>query len=256
VLVAAAAAGGVAVFGSSARKSIVSACTTAASAGSAPFRLTPEQGQNASIIAAVALKMGLPDHAVTVALATALQESGLRNLPYGDSDSVGLFQQRPSQGWGTRVQILDQVYATTAFYQRLAQVPGWQTMAVTQAAQTVQQSAAPSAYAYWEEEARAWAVSLTGEVPAGLTCRLAAFTGPAPDPSAVSTAASSEMGSGVLTGALGSKEGWQVASWVVAHAWEYHIQRVGFGSWVWTLAAGRWSESSPSSGGSGFVTYR
>jgi cell wall-associated NlpC family hydrolase len=90
-----------------------------------------------------------------VALATALQESGLRNLTYGDRDSLGLFQQRPSQGWGTASEILDSVHASTSFYSALEKVSGWQSMTVTQAAQAVQQSGFPDAYAKWEPLATA-----------------------------------------------------------------------------------------------------
>ena len=129
------------------------------------------QAANAATVAAVGKRAGLPDHAVTVALAAALQESHLRNLPYGDRDSVGLFQQRPSQGWGPRADLLDPVYAAGAFYDRLRKVPGWPTLSVAVAAQRVQRSALGSAYAQWEAEARALARSLTGEVAAGLSCR-------------------------------------------------------------------------------------
>ncbi len=94
--------------------------------------------------------MGAPPRASLVALATAMQESTLHNLDYGDRDSLGLFQQRPSQGWGTPAQVTDPVHATTIFLQRLLAVPGWETMPVTVAAQTVQRSAFPQAYAKWE----------------------------------------------------------------------------------------------------------
>ena len=79
-----------------------------------------------------------------------MQESTLKNLNYGDRDSLGLFQQRPSQGWGTPAQVTDPIYSTTIFLDRLLQVPGWETMPVTVAAQTVQRSAFPNAYAKWE----------------------------------------------------------------------------------------------------------
>ncbi|MFL6053788.1 MAG: hypothetical protein ACJ72W_12870 [Actinoallomurus sp.] len=105
----------------------------------------------------------MPDHAVTVALATAMQESRLKDLPGGDRDSAGLFQQRPSQGWGTHAQIVDPVHAATAFYQRLKTLPGWKQLSVTEAAQDVQHSATPDAYAQWEPQARAIASALTGE---------------------------------------------------------------------------------------------
>ncbi|NYI03446.1 cell wall-associated NlpC family hydrolase [Allostreptomyces psammosilenae] len=83
-------------------------------------------------------------------MATALQESSLRNLSYGDRDSLGLFQQRPSQGWGTAEQIQDPVYASTKFYEGLLAVDGWESMTLTQAAQAVQRSDFPDAYAKWE----------------------------------------------------------------------------------------------------------
>jgi hypothetical protein len=137
------------------------------------YALDPPQAQNASIIAAVAARKSLADHAVTVALAAALQESNLANLDHGDLDSVGLFQQRPSQGWGTKTQLMDPAYAAGAFFDRLATVAGWQSLAVGDVAQAVQLSARPNAYAPWEPEARAVARALTGEIPAGLTCQLA-----------------------------------------------------------------------------------
>jgi len=94
--------------------------------------------------------MGVPPRAWQVALATAMQESTLRNLNYGDRDSLGLFQQRPSQGWGTPAQVTDPVYATKIFIDRLTKVPGWEQLPVTVAAQIVQRSAFPEAYAKWE----------------------------------------------------------------------------------------------------------
>ncbi|HEY8982435.1 MAG TPA: C40 family peptidase [Streptomyces sp.] len=114
-----------------------------------------EQVPNAKVIVATGAAMGIPVRGQVVALATALQESGLRNLPYGDRDSVGLFQQRPSQGWGTVQQILDPTYAATKFYAALRKVPGWESMTVAQAAQATQHSAFPDAYAKWESLATA-----------------------------------------------------------------------------------------------------
>lgn len=143
-------------------------CT--ATIGDQSYRLSVAQADNAKTIAAVGLGEGLPHHAVTIALAAALQESKLQNLPGGDRDSVGLFQQRPSQGWGTTTQLQDPRYAAVAFYRGLARVPGWSTMAVTEAAQRVQRSATPQAYAMWEAEARVLARILTREVPGTLVC--------------------------------------------------------------------------------------
>ncbi|GGJ75198.1 hypothetical protein GCM10010123_01470 [Pilimelia anulata] len=120
-------------------------------AGPSPVNLTAIQRGNARIIYIVGTRLGLPHRGGVVAIATALQESTLRNLTVAvDHDSLGLFQQRPSQGWGTPAQLVDPVYASTAFYQRLIQVPAWEHLTITQAAQAVQRSAFPDAYAKWE----------------------------------------------------------------------------------------------------------
>src|SRR5882672_9771624 len=150
---------------------IVPSCR--ASAAGSTYTLDVDQAANSTTIAAVGKRLGLPDHAVTVALAAALQESQLRNLRYGDRDSLGLFQQRPSQGWGTPAQLLDPQYSAAAFFKALAQVPGWEARSVTSAAQAVQRSGAPGAYATWVPLARRLAIATTGEVPAGLTCQFA-----------------------------------------------------------------------------------
>jgi hypothetical protein len=225
------------------------ACTVTSTATDGSYSITPTQAQNAAIIAAVALRMGLPDHAVTVALATSLQESQLLNLPYGDQDSLGLFQQRPSQGWGTSTQVMDPNYAASAFYDHLAQLSGWQTMPVTEAAQLVQHSATPDAYATWDTEARSLARALTGEVPTGLTCHLDGFNGSAPPSSALLQAAVTEMGSQLIGVPVSTKVGWQVASWAVAHADNYHLNSVSFDDWRWTVASGTWASVSGSGGG-------
>jgi peptidoglycan DL-endopeptidase CwlO len=113
--------------------------------------LSDEQRGNAAIIIQVGQKLGLAPYGQQIAVATAMQESRLRNLDHGDRDSVGLFQQRPSMGWGTREQILDPRYASTMFYNRLREVPGWQEMPLWQAAQSVQRSAFPQAYQQWAQ---------------------------------------------------------------------------------------------------------
>ncbi|MFE3737797.1 C40 family peptidase [Streptomyces sp. NPDC059134] len=114
-----------------------------------------DQVPNAKTIQATGVAMNIPPRGQVVALATALQESGLRNLTYGDRDSLGLFQQRPSQGWGTANEILDPVHSSTKFYEGLQKVSGWQSLSVTQAAQAVQRSGFPEAYAKWEPLATA-----------------------------------------------------------------------------------------------------
>jgi hypothetical protein len=129
-----------------------------------------EQSANAALIAAISVQRGMPARAATIALATAYQESDLRNLEYGDRDSVGLFQQRPSQGWGTRQQILDPTYSINAFYDALERIDSYPSMPVTEAAQEVQRSGFPDAYAEHEPDARVLASALTGNSRAAFWC--------------------------------------------------------------------------------------
>jgi hypothetical protein len=159
---------GVAAFAVTRVIQVVPTCT--ATIGTETYRIDREQAASARTIAEVATQVGMPHHAVTVALAAALQESKLHNISHGDRDSVGLFQQRPSQGWGNPTQLTTPSYAAAAFYRALTRVDGWDTMSVTHAAQHVQRSAAPGAYAKWEPEARVIARILTGEVPDRLVC--------------------------------------------------------------------------------------
>jgi cell wall-associated NlpC family hydrolase len=136
--------------------------------GDTAATLTAEQRQNAATIIDVAKQVGAPPRAWLVALATAKQESDLRNINYGDRDSLGLFQQRPSQGWGSPAQVLDPVYSTSTFLDRLLKVPNWERLPVTVAAQTVQRSAFPDAYAKWEGLAADLVAQLAGvNDPAG-----------------------------------------------------------------------------------------
>ena len=221
----------------------ISLCTVPSGPGGVAFTLSPDQAQNAAIVAAVGVKRGLPDHAVTVALAAALQESNLLNLPYGDRDSLGLFQQRPSQGWGTAAQILDPAYAASAFYARLVEVPGWESLPVTDAAQLVQSSADPGAYAQWKPEAQSLAIAITGERPAALSCQLGAFGGAKPDAGALAAAATAELGPGALSNPPTTKAGWQAAIWAVAHAYNYHLTSVSYDGlqWTWGSMSTDWS---------------
>lgn len=117
--------------------------------------LTAAQVANARLIYDTAAGRRLPQRAAVVGIATAMQESRLRNVPYGTEDSLGLFQQRPSRGWGTPREVMTPSYAAAAFYDRLVRVPGWQSLPLTVAAQDVQQSAYPGAYAEWEPLAAA-----------------------------------------------------------------------------------------------------
>ena len=135
-------------------------------------RLEPEQAENAALMAAISVQRGLPARAATIAIATAYQESKLYNIDYGDRDSLGLFQQRPSQGWGTPQQVTDPTYAINAFYDALARVDGFETMRVTVAAQEVQRSGYPEAYADHEADARVLASALTGQSWRAFECTM------------------------------------------------------------------------------------
>jgi LysM repeat protein len=134
-------------------------------------RLTDEMAGNARLIISVGREAGASDAALVVALAAAAQESGLRNVDFGDRDSLGLFQQRPSSGWGTQEQVMDPHRAARAFFggpvnpnrgitRGLLDIPGWEAMSVTQAAQAVQISGHPDLYAKWEASARSWLAQL------------------------------------------------------------------------------------------------
>ncbi|WP_079163655.1 heavy metal transporter [Streptomyces parvulus] len=138
--------------------------------GGTAYEFTPEQAVNAATITAVGTARKLPERAVTIALATALQESTLRNLDHGDRDSLGLFQQRPSQGWGKPAEIMDPAYSAGLFYDHLVEIPGYQDLELTDAAQRVQRSAFPHAYAKHEPDATLLAAALTGRSAATLTC--------------------------------------------------------------------------------------
>ena len=218
-----------------------------ATTASASFGLGLDQALNATTIAAVGERLGLPDHAVTVALAAALQESELQNLAGGDRDSSGLFQQRPSQGWGTPAEIQTPRIAAQSFYTHLTRVEGWETMSVTDAAQAVQHSAAPDAYAAWEAEARVLAEVLTGEVPAGFTCHLRLPAQAAPDAirPTLTQAMSLELGSSSLDQPVTTGRGWQIAGWLVGHAAVYGITSVTFDGQAWTPRSGRWQPVTP-----------
>jgi hypothetical protein len=201
---------------------------------------------NAATIAGVGRKLGAPDRAITIALATAIQESGLANLNGGDRDSLGLFQQRPSQGWGTTAQLTNTVTATTKFYDALLAIPGWAGMDVTQAAQRVQRSGYPEAYADHEPEARTLALVFLGQAPGGLTCGNLDLS--APPEETVASLASSELGNARLSGRQTAEAGWSIASWLVAHSTRLAVDRVTYDGRTWTAASGTWAQTGSADG--------
>jgi hypothetical protein len=213
-----------------------------------------DQAANAALIAAVAGRMGMPPRAVTIALATAMQESHLRNLDYGDRDSLGLFQQRPSQGWGSEEQVMDPLYSSAKFFEALAAVPDYQKLDITVAAQAVQRSAYPEAYAKHEPTARPFASALSGQDTAALTCTLPEAERQG-DPGLVASAATREWGVDVRTSPATTEagaqvefdapdpaRGWAYAHWAVAKANDLDIQTVAFESKLWTRTTGEWTD--------------
>jgi len=246
-------------------------CT--ATAGGHTANLSIEQAENASIIAAVAERRGLPARAITIAIATAIQESKLQNLEGGDRDSVGIFQQRPSQGWGSPHQLLNPYYATNAFYDALIRVDGYEEMQITEAAQAVQRSAFPDAYADHEDDGRAIASALSGYSPAAFSCVVNATdaSGQKPGPSGLTGNATAVrrdlrkafgplslggfapggVSSGHLQGSAhydgraidvffrpanedNSVRGWSVAQYLVANARRLDVDHVIFDGRIWS----------------------
>ncbi len=217
----------------------------------AVYDLAPDQAGNAATIAAVAFKRGLPKRAITVALAAALQESKLRTLDYGDRDSVGLFQQRPSQGWGPRSSLLDPVYATNKFFSALTQNLGWQGQSIADAAQSVQRSAAGSAYAGWEDEARVVSEILSSD-PFAMTCYLHRYGTPATDENKSRLIAEfihvfgmahtvSEEPTGLLINTTDVQSA-RIAAWLVANADRFNITSVEANQHKWSRRD--WAKSS------------
>lgn len=256
---------------------------------SAEYRVRPEQASNAATIGAVASSRKLRERAVAIALATAIQESNLRNIRHGDRDSLGLFQQRPSQGWGDVRQILDPVYASGKFYDHLLKVPGYSGLPLTVAAQKVQRSGHPEAYAKHETNATLLAAALTGRRAAALNCT----TGhdgveKAGDPAAVRKKLAREFGDAVLDGPQepktaaarsgshragggrseakadivltvdGKQRGWELAHWALAHWSELHVSHISYGDHVWAADRSEdgWRESEDAPGDQTSVVLR
>lgn len=233
--------------------------------GGATIPLTTEQAHIASVIGAVSLERRLPARAAVIATATAMQESKLRNLDHGDRDSLGVFQQRPSQGWGTPAQLQDPVYATREFYDHLVKVKGYLDRPLTEVAQDVQKSGFPDAYAKHEEDAQVIAGAFTGDAPFTATCRL--------DPPSGTTSAGqiaaeindlfgtrARGADGAVTVNTSSARGAAaIASWGVANAARHGITSVSSNGHTWTRASDastlRWVQD-PAAPGARSTTLR
>jgi hypothetical protein len=210
------------------------------------------QMANAATVTAVGLRRKMPEKAIVIALAAALQESKLENLGTGDRDSVGLFQQRPSQGWGTPEKLQDPRYSASKFYTALKKVKNYQKMRVTDAAQKVQRSAYPNAYEKWADESAVLAKALTGSATAAVACTV---TGKPELRGAAAAAAvlaglkldwgkglarTAEQASGLTVDVANASAGWQYAHWLVSHARTTGLERVRFADLEWHAEAGKW----------------
>ncbi len=254
-------------------------CT--ASVGGHEVTLSTEQSENAALIAAIGVRRGLPARAVSIALATAYQESKITNIETGDRDSLGIFQQRPSQGWGSPDEILDPYYSINAFYDALVEVDGYEEMRITDAAQEVQRSGYPEAYQDHAADAQALASALTGYSPGRFTCVVDDPGGDGPtklgragltsDAAAVRRDLDAAFGGlslgGFAPGGVSSghsegsahykgraidifvrpinpdnkRQGWAIAAYLVAQADRLRVAHVIFDDRIWT--SGRTSES-------------
>jgi len=212
--------------------------------------LTPGQAEIAATIAGVASTRSMPTRAVAIAYATAWQESKLTNLDYGTADSVGVFQQRPSEGWGTARQIENPVYATGRFFQALARVPRYRRLPIAVAAQDVQHSADGSAYGQYASAGTAMAEAFTGAVPHAVWCSYGSPVGKA---RLLAARRALTSAFGYLAGTVradpevrvdvtSTRQGWAVAAWLVSNAADFGIQTVRYQSDQWLAASsGRWT---------------
>ena len=239
--------------------------TCVASGLGTSHRYTSDRVSNAALISATAVDRGLPPRAASIALATAYQESQLRNIDYGDRDSLGLFQQRPSQGWGTEEEIMDPIYSTNAFYDVLETVRDYESADINDIAQRVQRSGHPEAYRDHETEGRLYASALTGHSGANLLCTLGAvgattspeqvraelerqfpraaaserFTASLGAASSVAPQRPEGAGATALMVDPGGDEtlGWALANWAVARAAEDGVVQVSYRGRVWDRTA-------------------
>ncbi|MFF2344374.1 hypothetical protein [Pseudarthrobacter sp. NPDC058119] len=238
-------------------------CT--ATAGDRTGELAPDQAANAALITAAAVRRGLPARAATIALATAMQESKLRNIGHGDQagpDSRGLFQQRPSQGWGTEAQIMDPYYAVNAFYDALVKIPGYETLDITDAAQQVQRSAYPKAYAQHEEMGRAFASGLTGQTPAAVQCTLRSPTAGGNSATVVTDldqaygGVEAQVDGDTLVVDADGSLGWSVAQWAVANAKDLAVTKVEVAGRTWDRPGGDGWQAAGAQDGQVRITVR
>lgn len=211
-------------------------------------RLDVEQAANAATVGGVAFSRDLPEHAVVVAYVTVWQESQFYNLPFGDLDSVGLFQQRPSMDWGDEEELLDPVFASGAFYDELIAVPDYARLPVFEAAQAVQRSADGDYYKPHENRSEMMAEVFSGRAGPAVDC----WFPPEEQNDLDLTAAEDEIRRvfGIGPNDLPSSQdpatgetGWAMALWAVSNAQEYGVTTVTLGEHQWNADSeeGNWS---------------
>ncbi|WP_395108857.1 hypothetical protein [Actinomadura sp. SCN-SB] len=244
-----------------------SGCTVRTTLGSKPLDL--EQAANSATIAAVAFRKNLPERAAVIAYATAIQESHLRNLPGGDRDSVGMFQQRPSQGWGSPEKLRDPVQSTSKFFDALVKVKDYLDRDLHDAAQKVQRSADGTAYARHEPDGKILARAFTGRQGAAVHCWYPPDDRTAPrrpealremrrnfgarlqveSPLAMlrtneNRAVTATKPSVDAVRVTSTRTGWAVALWAVTHAQPYGLTEIRHARKRWTADKGHdgWQE--------------
>jgi hypothetical protein len=246
---------------------IVPGCQVGFGANALP--IDSEQAPVAATIAGVAARMGLPQRALEIAYATGLQESKLTNVTYGDRDSVGVFQQRPSEGWGTAAQLENPEYASTAFFSALVKVPNYLSLPIDDAAQDVQHSADGSAYSQWDDTAQFLATSYVS-TPHAVTCwytpaanakanLASAATGLASIFGPTGTASDGAVMQAVSSGRSGlevqvrPENGWTVANWLMANASSYGLTKISYDGYEWSASLTETSWQAVPSGNAGSI---
>lgn len=217
----------------------------------AGITLSPAQARNSSIIVAASVERGLPEQAAVIAIATAYQESGLRNLDYGDRDSLGLFQQRPSYGWGTEEQLMDPWYTSHRFYEELVKFTDWEHTDVNDIAQKVQRSGHPEAYRKHEENSRAVAAAFRGSAPEAFGC-INFEADPSPDTSGLDRVLGAfgpaltveQTDDGLRIAAADEASAWAAAHHIVAHSYDAAVTHVQLGSRRWSSQSREWTEAA------------
>ena len=213
-----------------------------------------DQAHFTSIVVGLSVRRGLSARAASIAMATVYQETGIRNLDYGDRDSVGLFQQRPSQGWGTPEQLIDPHFAAGRFYDALVKIKNWETDDINDVAQKVQRSGYPEAYRDHEADARVLASALTGRSPAAFTClerAAAAGDGTGLRRSLRKTFGDIDVevaGTSVVVRARTARLAWAYGQFAVANAKLYGVTRVVVGDHQWQtqdINLPEWESASP-----------